>query len=550
MKVASADNDVAVASIVSPSAGFCANSAQFVTVGIRNLGGSDQSNGIPLTVVIKNGTSIVATLNATYSGTITAGGVVNYTLQSPFNAVAGTTYTISAYTNLSSDQNRANDTTQQSVTIATKAVTPSGTARVCGNNITLNVTNANSTANYFWYTSATGGNSFATGSNVNSNTSATNYYLSSGYRGAIGPLNKNIISGGGYNNFAGNYVNITATVPVTIDVAKLYIGYPGKINFVVADLSNVSASSYNYTVLSSTTIDAYNTTPNATAPNSAGANPDVVADSGAYYYLNLYVPAGTHAIIINPNFTTNATIFRNLNSTANIYPISVPNVMSITGNSVQAAGTANYQNYYYFFYDMHINTPDCISDIATITPTSSTAPVISLRSSDTTLLSSITNALSYQWSLNGVAITGATSATYKPTQSGTYSITVIDSYGCTLSSNTLTVTVASTSGGGNTGGTGSGGGTGGTSTNTDINIKITPNPASYKLGVSFTLTASASVSVELLDATGKTILINAYTGVTGTFNQQYAVGNITAGIYLLKVLVNDKVYIKTVMINH
>ena len=53
-----------------------------------------------------------------------------------------------------------------------------------------------------------------------------------------------------------------------------------------------------------------------------------------------------------------------------------------------------------------------------------------------------TTGLTYQWRLNAVNIAGATSATYTATQSGSYTLVVTNSNGCSATSNAIAVTVS------------------------------------------------------------------------------------------------------------
>ncbi|MGZ3942426.1 MAG: hypothetical protein ACXVO9_02920, partial [Bacteroidia bacterium] len=50
-----------------------------------------------------------------------------------------------------------------------------------------------------------------------------------------------------------------------------------------------------------------------------------------------------------------------------------------------------------------------------------------------------TNAVNYQWYMNGSIVTGATSQAYTVTQNGNYYVTITDIQGCTISSNTVNV---------------------------------------------------------------------------------------------------------------
>ena len=537
-QVISPANDVALGSIVDPLPGSCSNTSQFITVVIKNAG-SNSETGIPVTAVISTGGNKVATITNTYPGTIASGGNVTFTLQTPFTGVAGTTYNVVVYTALSNDQNRLNDTLSETITIASSPSAPTGTAEVCSTNgVYLTVDNPNSASNYLWYTSETG-TPIAEGSSVS--ISATNppkmYYLSSGYNGSVGPKNKNVYPGGGYNNFSGNYVNITASVPVNINYAKLYIGYPGQITFAVAQLSDITSTGYNYVVLSQTTIDAYATTPTPTTANSSGAaNPDNAADSGAYYYLNLAVPAGASAIIINPNTSSTATIFRNLDASATIYPQSIPNVFSITGNSVSSSGTsANFQNYYYFFYDVKFSTADCISPFTVIATTTSVAPTLSQSGSK--LVCNVTNAAKYQWFYNGTTggstlVNGATGDTYTPTRSGNYTLTVTDSAGCVQTTSAYNYVVTAVQ----------------NANPADIGLVVSPNPNNGAFHVGFTTQTAADLSVELISTTGQVCIRNSYSNFSGTFSQQFNSSNLASGSYILKIEQDGKVYNKQILI--
>jgi hypothetical protein len=49
--------------------------------------------------------------------------------------------------------------------------------------------------------------------------------------------------------------------------------------------------------------------------------------------------------------------------------------------------------------------------------------------------------LTYQWQLNGLNVSGATSSTFSAFSSGTYTVVVIDGAGCIATSNAITVTI-------------------------------------------------------------------------------------------------------------
>lgn len=397
LSIVAASNDVGATELVYPSSAACANGAQLVSVRIKNFG-STFKKGVPVTTTIKNSSgATVATLSATYPDTIAAYSDVVYTYQTPFNEAAGDTYTFTTTTGLTGDQISSNNQNTASITIG-NAATPSGSAEICSTNqVTLKATVNSSSDVPLWYSAATATSPIASGANTTSSviTADKTYYLAlNDLSLTVGATSKQNYSSGGYNAYTGNFVRFTNTVPVTIESAKLYIGFPGKITFTVADIYgfNSQTGSYSYLPISSTTINAYATTP---APQAGPVNGNNAADTGAVFYLNLPVPtAGNHVIIIDCQ--GQATIFRNTSITTNPYPFSASNVFSITGNSatnMQDTTSINYfQQFYYFLYNLKVKTNNCPSArvpiVATTTANCSVTPVIDINGTEIGLIAS------------------------------------------------------------------------------------------------------------------------------------------------------------------
>jgi hypothetical protein len=530
-----ATNDIAIAGIVAPAAtNNCANNSQYLVVAIRNNGTAAQSN-IPITATVLNGTATVASFNTTYPGTIVAGGIENYVFQKPFASVGGNTYTITVSANLPSDQNTSNNTQTANITIAGTAA-PAATGEICGTSTAyLNVANPNSSSNYLWYQTSSSATPFAAGDSITTSVTTSNntYYLQSGSNTSAGPLNKAVYGKGGYNSYHGNYVNYTSTVPINLNIAKLYTGYKGQITFIVADISNVQSNgSFSYLPYYSNTIDVYPTdTPRVTTytNGSPNENSNDLSDSGSYYYLNLPLPAGNHSIIVICSDSTN--IFRNDSITANPYPVGIPGIFTITGNSAGTTANPNgYQPYYYFFYDMKLSTNDCMSAMTPIVATSAPTPTIS--PSGANLTSSVANAKSYQWYLNGTAINSATTNSVYPTTQGNYTVNVTDLLGCSLTSAAYNFTVTAVN----------------NVNNNDIGLKVSPNPSTGSFNVSFSLQNTSNVDIELISITGQIITDKHYSALTGIFSETFNSGNVAPGTYILKVQTDSNVYWTKVMI--
>ncbi len=533
ISVIAASNDVGASQLVTPTAAACSNGSQLVSVRIKNYGSTFKRN-VPVTTVIKNsGGTTVATLTATFTDTIPAYGDVVYTYQTPFNQAAGDTYTFTTTTSLTGDQISSNNQNSTSVVIAASAAAPTGSAEICGTNkVTLkaNTTNASDVA--LWYSASTATSPIAAGNSTTSSviTSNKTYYLAlNDVNTTVGPVNKASLGAGGYGTFTGNFMKFTNTVPVTIESAKLYIGYPGKITFTVADVFgfNSATGAYSYLPISTTTINAYATTPTPVAGSSANNT----ADSGAVFYLNLPVPtAGNHVILMES--TDHATIFRSNGVSGSPYPYSIPNVFSVTGNSAtntnDTTKTDFFQGFYYFFYNMKIRTANCPTPRAPIVATTPIAPTISISSN----IFSSSVATGNQWYVNDTLITGATGQTYTAPRAGVYKVIVTSASGCPLSSNTITFSatpVIDING-------------------TAIGLVASPNPSQGAFNLKFDVSGRDDLKINLINSLGQTVYQRTYPGFSGRFSQKIDAGHLGSGVYVLKIVHNKKTYVKKLMV--
>jgi hypothetical protein len=136
-----------------------------------------------------------------------------------------------------------------------------------------------------------------------------------------------------------------------------------KVKFIVADLADYDSctGAFSYFPISDNTINVYPTTPN---PSRVPSSVNSIADTGAVYLLNLAVPTpGDHVLIVVGQ--DSAFLFRNNNILTNPYPMGMPGIFTITGNSAidqsNCKDTKFYQKYYYFLYDTRITLNKCAS---------------------------------------------------------------------------------------------------------------------------------------------------------------------------------------------
>jgi Subtilase family/GEVED domain/Secretion system C-terminal sorting domain len=521
-------NDVGISAVVDPLSGSCQADSQRISVRIKNSGTADQVNvPIHLKVVSANKTLIDET--TVYPDTVSAQGSVIYTFQPAFKSVTGSTFIILAGTSLAGDQDSSNDAISDTVLISSGSEAVKGNAEICSTNPPLAGLKAvlkDQSDAVLWFDSPTATTPVASGEQATTTVIPANntYYLGlNEMTGSIGPKSKMAFPNGGYNYFQGNFVRIHTDVPVTISTARLYIGARGKVNFIIADLADYDSctGSYSYFPISSTTIDVYPTTQH---PSRVVTSINSPLDTGAVFLLDLPIPTpGDHIIIIVAE--DSAFLFRNNNISANPYPIGMPGIFTITGNS--AINTANckdttfYQNYYYFFYDMQITLNKCASPrvpVVAITP----VPVV---------ISRVANELSSnyasgnQWYYNDTLIVSGTNQTFAIRGSGTYKVVVSDSVGCTLVSNPYNY-----------------------SPGNDIGLAVLPNPNYGVFTVEFYQTEMANADLRVVDINGQLLYESNNPNFKGSFNQTISLGKVSAGTYVLQLLIGSKVYVQKIVV--
>lgn len=533
-------NDVGVISLEYPTQVSCANDSQVVSIRIHNFGSATQAGSFPVTTTITGGASPVI-LNGVCKDSILSGEDVVFTYNTPFATTAGTTYTFISKTALTSDPNTSNDSDTLAVTINPAEAAGTGTATICGANATsvvLHSTNTNDVP--VWYETATSTTPLGAGNNITTTVipSDKTYYLGlNDLKEKAGVPNKSVFTStgtnqGAYFRFGGNFVMFTTSVPLTLESAKMYIGHSGQITFTLATLAslNNNTGEYSYLPLYTTTIDVFAT---KTVPDtSSQVNVPVGdnSDTGATYLLNIPIPnPGNYVILIDCSSTTNA--FLNINLNKDPYPLSIPGVISITGNDFRDYGKADSVTYshkfYYPFYNLGVRLNGCPAPRTAVTAQTEAAPGITLIGNTFTSSAASNN----QWYVNDSLLVGHTGQTDSATIPGVYYTVVTDpATGCSLVSNKITFTPSSGD------------------PNAAIGLSTFPNPSTGVFQLQFYMSTAENTSITLTNMMGQRVYEAEYPNFSGLFSQQINAPQLASGVYTLRIIHGGQTYHKELLV--
>ncbi|HOK37291.1 MAG TPA: PKD domain-containing protein [Bacteroidales bacterium] len=325
------------------------------------------------------------------------------TEQNPVHTYAASgTYTVSL--TVTNSYGSDTETKTNFVTIDIPEAPITSGASSCGESI-LTLT-ASGSGTLKWYDAATEGNLITTGTsytNLFSNT--TNLYVASVIENTqtsnAGAANNSIGTGGYFTNSNVHGLIFNASIPFTLKTVKVYAGAAGNRTISLKDASD--------NLIQSVTVN--------------------VPAGESTITLNINVPVGNGLKLLGPG---SPNLYRN--QTGGTYPYNLDGVLSIVGN------TANDLNYYYYFYNWEVEyNTECSSLRTPVTATINPIPTVTLGSDITQCGGTVTldagaGFSSYEW--NGVA----GSQTYVANTTGSYTVVVSNSYGCT-NSDQINVTI-------------------------------------------------------------------------------------------------------------
>jgi hypothetical protein len=126
--------------------------------------------------------------------------------------------------------------------------------------------------------------------------------------------------------------------------------------------------------------------------------------------------------------------------------------------------------------------------------------------------------VNYQWLLSNSSVSGATSATYKPTAIGSYKIQITDANGCKNVSDSFSLVVTAVNPS--------------IETSTDHIAKIAPNPASTDVTLYFQQKPTKTLTIRLLNLKGQ--VLKQIT--TNSQSTRITLSEILAGNYIIEII--------------
>jgi Zn-dependent metalloprotease len=345
-----------------------------------------------------------------------------------------------------------------------KGPTPIHAQRCDAGLLTLQATPELPTYNVNWYAAANGGAILNTGATYSVNLSSTTTYYSenaidSTTTKKVGPVDSTFnVAGGAYRNLVrGLYFD--ALFPFKLKTVQLYAASSGTATIAVRDIHGETIVSKKVTL-------------------TTGKNRVI---------LDFDIPKGNQYTLMLAD--TLVKLYRNSGGAK--YPYTLANIVSITESTFKNISLG----VYYYFYDWEVQVSGCVGPripvIGTINPTA-LQPVITQNNG--VLSTTAVQGYTYEWSLNGTVIAGATAATYSPTQNGNYTVKITLQGNCSATSTPYNYTANSIQ-----------------IFSANSSFKIYPNPAGEDFFIDAAALGTIPIDVCIYSIIGNQVYHEAYT---------------------------------------
>jgi len=248
---------------------------------------------------------------------------------------------------------------------------------------------------------------------------------------------------------------------------------------------------------------------------------------------NITILALTVSSISGPvtSCTNNSGVYSAAYTVGHIYKWSVSGGNIVTGQNADtvtvmwiASGSDSI-----FVHETNGNNCSDSASLAIVVTATPVQPVISPGTADT-LIASQGNATSYQWYLNGTAISGANADKYKAISSGGYTVEANNGVCASAISSPYNFTGI------------------GSTDNIITSFKLYPNPANTTINIDASFAKPTTIVVELLNTLGQLIIqLNPRRVNAGEYNNSIYVGDLARGMYYLKVTTESGQIVQRIM---
>ncbi len=409
--------DVGPVAFILPAPLTCVTDNLLVEVRLENHG-SSRVEAFPVQLKVYKEGDLIESITEIYAARIEGRSAGFMRFMNTFKILPETEYRLEVTTMLEDDQNNKNDT--HAMVFHTQAASEIGeaTAVVCGGEDFARLTAEDIDGVAYWYKDEAATHLIGAGSDLETEELILQDKVYMGVnrmKANIGPESKDA-----FPWISGTYARATAQplltthVPLTIQSARMYVGYEGS---VILAAVNVSTGE----VVSIVTLQLPAT---RTTPSIDNGAPDDPHDVGIVVPLGLNIPEpGDYRIQIT--YGANTTLYRSTGHGADPYPYQIPGIMEITGTTANPGST----NYYYWLYDMEVSAYGCGSEIVEIPLQQVESPTVLLEEwsyleDGRLVLDARNEGAAYRWN------TGARTQTIMPLYPGNYWVNVTNEYGC------------------------------------------------------------------------------------------------------------------------
>lgn len=458
---------------IAPIAGFNASRTSSCE---RAVQFKDQSSGIPV------------------SWAWDFGDGTNSTDQNPLHTYTNDgTYTVK----LTSTNANGSDVDTMSTKIVVKLIPPAvvNSKGRCGAGVVDLAASTTEVGNVLnWYDAQTGGTIVNTGDTYSPNlTTTTTYYVENTVKDdpkKVGALDSTSLSKGGMYNLGfmhGLYFD--ALAPLIIKSVKVYAGSAGNRTIEVLDV-------YGEPLLTKVVN---------------------VPKGESRIVLDFALPEGKDYFLTVTGNTGDKLDFQRATGGAK-FPYTLPGLISITETDYKSVTP----NLYYYFYDWEVQKSGCAGPRVAVVGTIDSEIAKPVITEAGKVLSAPVGNYTYQWSLDGSPISGATNQTYTPSKDGDYTVLVTGG-ACSNTSDPYPFI-----------------GSGINSPALDAAVKMYPNPVNGTLFIQAPLSGSNSITIGVYSIIGTLVYQETY--VNNAQPHAVRLGSVESnGIYFIKLQSGNEV---------